>query len=324
MIRFEIVVRWLLALALSAAAAGAAPVPVILDTDIGGDIDDTWALAYLLRSPELDLKLVVTDSGDTVYSAKVTAKLLEVAGRTDVPVGIGIRQSEGGGRQGEWVKGYDLERYPGTVHEDGVAAMIELIRDSKTPITVIAVGPAPNLKVALERAPDIAGKSRFVGMYGSVRIGYDGKPEPVAEWNVRAAPDAVQEIFAAPWEVTITPLDTCGTLKLSGDLYAKVRDSKDPLARAIMDNYRLWLPHVDWLPDDPTLPQRESTTLFDIVAVYLAFSEEWVEIEEIGLRVTDDGHTVEDPAGRKVRSAMRWKDRAALEAQIVARLTEGE
>ncbi len=309
------------ALAVGTGSAAASPVPVILDTDIGGDVDDTWALAYLLRSPEIDLKLVLTDSGDTVYRARVAARLLEVAGRTDVPVGIGIRQSEEGGPQGEWVEGYDLESYPGTVHRDGVEAMIELIRSSEKPITVVAIGPAPNLEQALERAPDIAGRARFVGMYGSVRVGYDGKRSPDAEWNVRADPSAVQAIFAAPWEVTITPLDTCGLLKLTGERYAAVRDSQDPLARAILDNYRLWLPHVDWLDGDPTRPERESTTLFDVVAVYLAFSEEWVEIEEIGLRVTGEGHTVEDPSGRPVRCALRWKDRAALEEQIVTRLT---
>jgi len=57
-------------------------VPVILDTDIGDDIDDTWALALLLRSPEVDLRLVTTDYGNTVYRARVAARLLEVAGRT--------------------------------------------------------------------------------------------------------------------------------------------------------------------------------------------------------------------------------------------------
>ena len=63
-------------------------IPVILDTDIGDDIDDTWALAMLLNSPELDLKLVVTEEGNTPSRAKIAARLLEIAGRTDVPVGI--------------------------------------------------------------------------------------------------------------------------------------------------------------------------------------------------------------------------------------------
>jgi len=60
--------------------------PVILDTDIGGDIDDTWALAMMLKSPELDVKLVVTATGDTTYRAKIVARMLEIGGRTDVPV----------------------------------------------------------------------------------------------------------------------------------------------------------------------------------------------------------------------------------------------
>jgi len=87
-------------------------IPVILDTDGGGDIDDTWALAMLLKCPELDLKLVVTDTGNTTYRAQVAAKLLEVAGRTGVPVAIGIHQSDGRGPQAPWVEGYGLDPTP--------------------------------------------------------------------------------------------------------------------------------------------------------------------------------------------------------------------
>ena len=295
-------------------------IPVILDTDIGGDIDDTWALAYLLRSPELDLKLLVTDFADTVYRAKLAARLLEVAGRTDVPIGIGLRQSEDAGPQQAWVSEYSLESYPGTLYQDGVQAMIDIVRAAEEPITLIAVGPAPNLREALERAPDIADKVRFIGMYGSVRMGYNGSPEPEAEWNVRADVEAVRAVLAAPWEVTLTPLDTCGLLKITGERYAAVRDSTDPLAQAIIENYRLWLPNIDWEPET-TDPDVASTTLYDVVAVYLAFAEDLVEIEEIGLRVTDEGLTIEDEAGRPARCALRWRDMRGLERQIVDRLT---
>ena len=70
--------------------AKVAGIPVIFDTDIGDDIDDTWALGFLLRSPELDVKLVVGDDGKSEYRAKLLAKFLETAGRTDIPVGIGM------------------------------------------------------------------------------------------------------------------------------------------------------------------------------------------------------------------------------------------
>jgi inosine-uridine nucleoside N-ribohydrolase len=146
-------------------------VPVILDTDIGDDIDDTWALALLLRSPELDLKLVVTDYGDTVYRARLVAKLLQAAGRTDVPIGVGVRQWEKDGPQAEWIRGYSLARYPGHVHEDGVEALVDLVMRSPEPVTLIAISPPPTLRAALEREPRLAGRVRLVGMYGSLREG---------------------------------------------------------------------------------------------------------------------------------------------------------
>ena len=58
------------------------PIPVILDTDIGLDVDDIWALAHLLNCPELDVKLITTCTGDTAYRAALVAKMLELAGRT--------------------------------------------------------------------------------------------------------------------------------------------------------------------------------------------------------------------------------------------------
>ena len=65
-------------------------IPVILDTDIGFDIDDTWALGLLLKCPELDVKLITTSSDNTPIKAKLVAKFLEIVGRTDIPIGIGL------------------------------------------------------------------------------------------------------------------------------------------------------------------------------------------------------------------------------------------
>ena len=66
------------------AGAAAGPVPAILDTDIGDDIDDTWALSLLLKSPQVDLKLVVGDNGNALYRARLIAKMLQAAGPTDM------------------------------------------------------------------------------------------------------------------------------------------------------------------------------------------------------------------------------------------------
>lgn len=289
-------------------------IPVILDTDIGTDIDDTWALAMMLRSPELDVRLIVSDSDDTTFRAKIIARLLEVAGRTDVPVGVGLRLSDQQGQQAPWVADYDLESYPGRVHEDGVGALVKTIMTSPEPVTLVCIGPVPNISAALAREPRIAQRARFVGMHGDVRGGYKGRPYVSAEYNVRRYPQECRQAFNAPWDVTITPLDTCGLVVLDGERYRAVRDAQDPLTRAVIENYRIWT-------TDKAVAEVRSSELFDTVAVYLAFSEELLAMERLGIRVTDDGYTVVDPAAKPVNCALEWRDLGAFQDLLVQRLT---
>jgi len=289
--------------------------PVILDTDIGDDIDDTWALAMMLKSPELDVKLVVTDTGNTTYRAKIVAKMLEVADRTDVPVGIGVPFGDKNGRQGAWVEGYDLASYPGTIYEDGVDALIRTIMDSPEPITLICIGPIPNIGAALEREPKIADKARFVGMHGSVRLGYGGSEKISAECNVVNHVKDCQKAFTAAWDMTITPVDTCGLVHLTGEKYRAVYECKDPLIRAMIENYRIWAKYSP-------ASLKQTSTLFDTVAIYLAFSDELLKMEKLGIRVMDDGYTVEDENAKVINCAMNWKDLSAFEDFLVKRLTD--
>jgi len=308
----------------SVCTAAAKPIPVILVTDIGTDIDDTWALAMILRSPELDLKLVLTDSADTRYRAAVAAKFLAVSGRSDVPVGIGFYQGPMGDdvkNQAPWVAGYDLKKSVGKIHEDGVAAMIEIIRKSPEPVTVIAIGPVPSLARALAQAPDLAGKCRFVGMFGSFDRGYGDAPVPVAESNVKVDPAALRLVLAAPWrDILLTPLDTCGLVQLSGANYHAIWcATENPMLRALIENYCIFAPRVSWMPCD--FFAIRSTTLFDCVAVYLAYSEEWVETETISFEITDNGFTRRSDKGPfKARVALKWKNLAAFEDHLAKRL----
>ena len=301
--------------AMAAANQSAKKIPVILDTDIGDDIDDTWALGMLLKCPELDLKLVVGDFGRAQYRAKLLAKFLQTAGRTDVAVGVGLDGGpRGEGAQAPWVKDYDLKSYPGKIHQDGVQALIDAIMQSKDKITLLCIGPAPNIAAALEREPQIAQRARFVGMYGSLRLGYSGRPRPSGEWNVKKDVKACQKVFTAPWEMTITPLDTCGIVSLDGERYAKVRDSKDIVAVAIIENYRMW-------NKDKAAAEQRSSVLFDCVAVYLAFSLEFCKMERLGIGITDGGMTVIDDKAKAVDVATEWKNKDAFLDLLVARLT---
>ena len=295
----------------------AGKIPVILDTDIGGDIDDTWALAYLLKCPELDLRLIVCSMEDTHYKAKIVAKLLEVAGRTDIPIAIGpsSKYDPAHKTQLAWVKDYELQTYPGTVYANGAPALTRVINEQKGPLTLIGIGPLRSVAMALTLDPTLTGKCHFVGMHGSIKQQHGGQAGAIAEWNVAQDIEAAKTVLQANWlSTTLTPLDTCGVVRLSGENYAKVCACNDPLIAAVLENYRLWSRVGDQF-------DRQSSILFDTVAVFLSFSRQWLDVEQMHIRVTDDGFTRADDTGYPVEVARHWKDQAAFESHLVERLT---
>jgi inosine-uridine nucleoside N-ribohydrolase len=297
------------------------PIPVILDTDIGGDIDDSWALVMMLKCPELDVKLIVSGTGDTTYRAKLIAKMLEIAKRTDIPIGVGLPfpVKDGPGPLAEWVNDYNLAKYPGTVQQDGVGALVKAIMDSPEEITLISIGPVPNIGEALRREPRIAGKAKFVGMQGSVRKGYWGAEKIAAEYNVAVHTTDCQAVFKAAWDMTITPVDTCGLVVLKDKHYQTVLQCKDPLVKALIDNYHMWSKAIKSPPGDS---DRLSSTLFDTVAIYLAFSQDLVIMEDLGIRVSDDGFTLIDDSAKRIHVATEWKSLEGFNDFLVKRLSE--
>jgi inosine-uridine nucleoside N-ribohydrolase len=320
-------------------------IPVVLDTDIGGDIDDTWALAMLLGCPELDLRLVVTATGDTTYRAQIAAGILGAAGRSFVPVGVGIPTALHNHvvprPQSRFADEVDLARHPGGVHHDGVAALVECVMSSDEPLTIIAIGPLTNIAAALEAEPRIAERARLVAMLGSVHNApFHGTEGPVPEYNVVADIPACRAAFCAGWEKTITPLDTCGWVVLRGAHYKTVRKSTSPLIRAVMRNYQEWVEAwsqageeytavFDRLDealgdtngrDDRPFWQRSSTVLFDTVAVYLAYAESLLNIETLPIALDDEGVMRITPGAADLRVATSWRDQGGFNDHLVQRL----
>ncbi len=334
MVRLTLLATFISMLAVTCPATGGpVPKPVILDTDICDDIDDTWALALMLQSPELAPKLITTAVGNTEAKAKVVAKFLHRVDRTDIPVGIGIKQHDGMHRQAAWAADYDLSFYPGTICRDGVQAIIDTVMDSPRRVTIIAIGPLPNVAAALEREPRIAAKADFVGMHGSIFKGYGGSDAPQPEYNVKADVTACRKVFDAAWSMTITPLDTCGVVSLQGEKYQKLLSRNSAITSNLLQNYFMWqrdgLRGENDTLDEPNLYRfvndrlhAGSTTLFDTVAIYLAIRRDWVKMQRCPIQITDDGHTRIAEGAKGVDCAIEWVDRAGFEAFLVERLTK--
>jgi len=168
-------------------------------------------------------------------------------------------------------------------------------------------------------------------MHGSIYKGYGGSSDISAEYNVNAYPKAAQRAFTAQWDITITPLDTCGIVHLTGDKYQKVLKANTPLAKALIENYRAWYRQGirDGNKDlseeelDKRVEQQinfRSTTLFDTVGIYLGMTTKLVKMEKLGITVTDDGYTKIDKNAKVINCATEWKNLGGFEDFLVDRL----
>ena len=290
-------------------------IPVIIDTDIGSDIDDTWALAMALGCPEIDIRMVVSCTGDTHYRAKIICKFLERVGRTDIPVGIGLPFESAMENQRAYVEDYEITDYSGVVESDGVTAMAKMIMQSEEEIVLICIGPLPNIAKLLEIEPRVVENARFVGMHGAVNKGYEGSNVVHAEFNVKHHVAEAIRVFSSDFDMTITPLDSCGVVRLEDSDYRKATDTDNAAMQEVMDNYRIWLSTIGMNP----VPDR-SSILFDTVAIYLAFSDVLLDMQTLSIAVTEDGKTVIDDNGKTMRVAVGWNDLQAFYDLLTVRL----
>lgn len=267
------------------------------------------------------MKLVVTDYGKPRYRGTLLAKFLQTTGHGHIPIGLGPDvYADSEDLQAEWVEDFHLADYKGTVRQDGARALVDTLINSPEPVTLISIGPTPTVAAALGLEPKIAARTHFVGMFGSVRIGYGGSRTPSAETNVKVAVKEAQRVLAAPWAITITPLDTCGLVALDGARYQRLLASRDPVIRAVIENYRIWSRRVAALHGIADVAEEKSSVLYDTVAVYLAARQDLCTMERLNIRVTDDGFTRIDPTGKAMDVASAWKDLEAYKDFLVNRL----
>ncbi len=296
-------------------------IPVILDTDIGSDIDDMWAIIMMLNSPELDVRLITVSTGDVETRGLLTAKLLKLAGREDIPIGIGSPNLTKGGKmnQLEWLGDFQWSDFKGKVYQDGTQTLVDTIVESDKTIKLIAIAPCPTIGNALKAEPRIAERAEFVGMQG--RISTDGQiPRP--EYNVELWPEGMDLAMKAPWKKTITPLNTCGKIQLKGENYQRILNSDKLLPREMITAYRQWR-EVKGTDHARFNPDIETSIIFDTVAVYLAYSEELLKIETLKISVTEDGRTIIDPEnGNDVNIALEWKNLEDFEKIVTDRICQ--
>ena len=286
--------------------------PVIIDTDVGSFIDDSFAIVYAALSPMLDIKLVVTCTGDTTGRAKVAAKLLKMMGRDDIPIGVGIKnENQTHDTLFDWASEEDLKSYKGGVFDDGVAKMGEIISKSKQVVDIIAIGAMTNFPMLLKKYPDVVHKARVRAMAGSIYVGYQDNPVPAAEYNVAVCPWCMELLLQSNWSVTITPLDTCGDFALDADELKQTFRVDRPASRALASTL-LYFCIANVLPHDRCNLTVATPILYDVIATLLALPEvgaKYLVYEEMKVHVNGTGFTVvDDKLGASTSVALHWKE----------------
>lgn len=256
-------------------------IPVILDTDIGTDIDDAYALAQVISSPELKLLGVTTVSGDAVARARLAAKLLAVAGRADVPVYAGTSGPAQPRHQTQWADGFAS---PALHNQGGVEFLRAQINSSPGRITLIAIGEMTNIAALLESEPGISAKIRCIAiMGGSVHHGYSPESGPKPEWNIRSNVAAARKVFASNVPLLVAPLDSTIALRLGAAERVRIFSRGTPVNDALASLDFIWRHTNDWKGNDPIL--------YDSLAVALVAAPGLAKLTPLHLEIDDDGLT---------------------------------
>ena len=260
------------------------PEKVIIDTDIGDDIDDAFAVALALRSPEMQILGITTTFGDTETRAKLLDRFLAEAGRPEIPVAAGALTPP---KSNFTQRRYAVNnRYAKPSHPDAVTFLLDQIRQSPGQVTLIAIGPLMNIGAAIDKDAETFRKlKRVIIMGGSIKRGYGdvgfGTPTPPQpEWNILNDIPSAQKLFAAGVRLFVMPLDST-QLKLDEVKRAFLFNQGTPITDALTLLYHQW--------------GQETPTLFDPMTIAFLVSPSLCPVQPMHIRVDELGFTRPDP-----------------------------
>lgn len=215
---------------------------IVLDTDIGDDIDDALALALALNSPEIDLRGITTVFGDTQKRAQLAQHILHNFGREDIPIAVGVgkplqqRHPPSGVAQAEILGDcrFDRERFSTF---SGPELLVQQALEHSGKLTLVCIGPLTNVALALLIEPKIGMAIRSIVMMG----GSSGLPLP--EWNVRSDVKAAQLVLRSEIPITMIGLNVTMRCQLRKQDTEQLHNSTTPQAQLLYQLITIWQQH---------------------------------------------------------------------------------
>jgi inosine-uridine nucleoside N-ribohydrolase len=321
---------------------------IIIDTDLGDDIDDTWAIMYALQcSTELDIRYIITSQGNTEKRASLLCKILSLMDRTEIDVGVGIPVSDsnytGPGSQYDYCEEIELSQYKGKVYSDGITELINIVEryneqynvdSSIGDLVYISLAPLHNLSNAIDREPDIFSNCHFIGMQGNLKT-------RTPEFNVKCGIKEARNVLSNHHlfkSFTITPADVCGKACIEDDIYephfSNTSSDSTVATRVLIENISYWAKGMPGNMMARTLKKNpmaktmsRTSSLYDPVAILLSLSiaDQFITVETKCINIEENGRMVliepTTNTGKLIQITTAWKDMKGFINHIVTTLT---
>ena len=251
---------------------------ILIDCDLGDDIDDAFAVALILIRPEFEVLGLVMDYGNTPRRAQIACRMLYEIGREDIPVVMGRKTKDHYSPQFYWGEGFSRVK---PIETDAVDFIIQNLKKYPKEIILFTVGPVPNMKDVLDEDPEVLNLAKHIySMFGSFYMGYGRDPVPDAEWNVRCDVDASRAFVSSGAPITYVPLDITSFIELNEANRLRLLMRQSPLTNALCGLYALW--------------DQETPVLYDVVAIGMALWPDLFSTRPAHIKVIDGGYTVID------------------------------
>jgi inosine-uridine nucleoside N-ribohydrolase len=252
-------------------------IPLLLDTDIGDDVDDVFALLLAARQSQVRLLGVTTVYGDVAQRARIARKLLRLSGHHDVPVVTGHSRTLAGRDPGPVLAsgvGFADDDEPAGkgANAGAVEFLIDRVMTSQEPPVLVAVGPLTNVGAALSQEPRLAARLRALIVMGG-RLGADAER---GEHNVNCDPEATRLVLESGARLRLGTYEITVQARLAAADAERLRATGDAACSAAAAMLDLYLQHM----------ARSSTAMYDPLTLTLAYSERFLTMQPAALVAT--------------------------------------
>lgn len=209
---------------------------IIIDTDIGDDVDDALAIALALRSPEIDILGITTVYKNVEMRTQLVLDLLQACSTSDIPVATGyaqpIRYSVDESAVPHQCR-FLSERHPPNCEMKAVEFIVETVR--KYPdVVIVAIGPFTNIGMAIKLEPELMRRTRLVAMGGAFSAVYP-------EYNILCDPEAANIVINSGAKIEMLGLDVTTQCVLSKMDEQAILRQTDSMGRYLARLTQVWL-----------------------------------------------------------------------------------